>query len=58
MWQISFRRRAADVAAAVKVEHGAVGRNGIHVWPMVVSAGLPESAAAIEGLATFFKAHS
>jgi len=51
MWQISFRRRAADVAAAVKVEHGAV-------WPMVVSAGLPESAAAIEGLATFFKAHS
>jgi hypothetical protein len=30
-------------------------RHGIHVWPVFISAGLPESAAAIERLATFFK---
>ena len=29
--------------------------HGIHVWPVFISAGLPESAAAIERLATFFK---
>jgi epsilon-lactone hydrolase len=30
-------------------------RHGIHVWPVFISAGLPESAAAIERLAAFFK---
>ena len=30
-------------------------RHGIHVWPIFISAGLPESAAAIERLAIFFK---
>jgi hypothetical protein len=29
--------------------------HGIHVWPVFISAVLPESAAAIERLATFFK---
>ena len=30
-------------------------RHGIHVWPVFISAGLPESAAAIERLAAFSK---
>jgi hypothetical protein len=30
-------------------------RHGIHVWPVFISSGLPESAAAIEHLAAFFK---
>jgi monoterpene epsilon-lactone hydrolase len=30
-------------------------RHGFHVWPVFVSAGLPESAAAIERLAAFLK---
>ena len=30
--------------------------HGIHVWPVYISAGLPESALAIEQLATFLKA--
>lgn len=29
--------------------------HGIHVWPVFISAGLPESAAAIERLASFLK---
>jgi acetyl esterase/lipase len=32
--------------------------NGIHVWPVYISAGLPESALAIEQLAAFLKVHS
>jgi epsilon-lactone hydrolase len=32
--------------------------NGIHVWPVYISAGLPESALAIDDLAAFLKAHS
>jgi epsilon-lactone hydrolase len=32
--------------------------HGIHVWPVYVSAGLPESALAIEQLAAFLKLHS
>jgi len=30
----------------------------LRVWPVFTSSGLPESAAAIERLATFFKAHA
>ena len=30
-------------------------RHGIHVWPVFISSGLPESASAIEHLAAFFK---
>ena len=32
--------------------------HGIHVWPVYVSAGLPESALAIEDLAAFLKLHA
>jgi epsilon-lactone hydrolase len=32
--------------------------HGIHVWPVYIAAGLPESALAIEHLATFLKAGS
>jgi monoterpene epsilon-lactone hydrolase len=32
--------------------------HGIHVWPVYISAGLPESALAIEDLAAFVKLHS
>ena len=31
---------------------------GIHVWPVYISAGLPESALAIEQLAAFLKLHA
>jgi acetyl esterase/lipase len=30
---------------------------GIHVWPVFISAGLPESAAAVERLADFYDRH-
>ncbi len=32
--------------------------HGIHVWPVYISAGLPESALAIEDLAAFMKLHA
>jgi len=32
--------------------------HGIHVWPVYISAGIPESALAIEELAAFLKIHS
>jgi len=32
--------------------------HGIHVWPVFISAGLPESALAIDDLAAFLKVHS
>jgi monoterpene epsilon-lactone hydrolase len=32
--------------------------HGIHVWPVYISAGLPESALAIEDLAAFLKLHA
>ena len=32
--------------------------HGIHVWPVYISAGLPESALAIDDLAAFLKANS
>ena len=31
--------------------------HGIHVWPVYISAGLPESALAIDDLAAFLRAH-
>jgi epsilon-lactone hydrolase len=33
-------------------------KHGIHVWPVYIATGLPESAQAIEHLATFLKAGS
>ena len=32
--------------------------HGIHVWPVYISAGLPEAALAVEDLAAFVKLHS
>ena len=32
--------------------------HGIHVWPVYISAGLPESALAIEDVAAFLKLHA
>jgi acetyl esterase/lipase len=32
--------------------------HGIHVWPVYISAGIPESALAIEHLAAFLKLHA
>jgi hypothetical protein len=32
--------------------------HGIHVWPVFISAGIPESALAIEDVASFFKLHA
>jgi hypothetical protein len=46
--------RAAATTAGVDVAVVS-WRHGIHVWPVFISAGLPESAAAIERLATFVK---
>jgi hypothetical protein len=32
--------------------------HGLHVWPVFISAGIPESALAIEDLAGFFRLHA
>src|SRR5271155_4546036 len=32
--------------------------HGIHLWPVFISAGIPESALAIEELARFFRLHA
>jgi acetyl esterase/lipase len=52
LYDDATRLRDAATTAGVAFESW---RHGIHVWPVFISAGLPESAAAIERLATFFK---
>jgi epsilon-lactone hydrolase len=52
----AIRIRDAATSAGVDVTFES-WRYGIHVWPIFISAGLPESAAAIEHLATFLKTH-
>jgi epsilon-lactone hydrolase len=54
LYEDATRIRDAATAAGVDVAFES-WRHGIHVWPVFISAGLPESAAAIERLATFFK---
>jgi monoterpene epsilon-lactone hydrolase len=54
LYDDAVRLRDAATAAGVEVTFES-WRHGIHVWPVFISAGLPESAAAIERLATFFK---
>jgi epsilon-lactone hydrolase len=54
LYDDATRIRDAAIAAGVSVAFES-WRHGIHVWPVFISAGLPESAAAIEHLATFFK---
>ena len=51
--------RIRDAATAAGVDTTfAPWIHGIHVWPVYISAGLPESALAIEELAAFLKARS
>jgi monoterpene epsilon-lactone hydrolase len=54
LYDDATRLRDAATTAGVDVTFES-WRHGIHVWPVFISAGLPESAAAIERLATFFK---
>jgi monoterpene epsilon-lactone hydrolase len=51
------RIRDAAILAGVDTTFQPWAR-GIHVWPVYISAGLPESALAIEHLAAFLKVHS
>jgi epsilon-lactone hydrolase len=51
--------RIRDAAAAGGVETTfQPWAHGIHVWPVFISAGIPESALAIEDLASFFRLHA
>jgi epsilon-lactone hydrolase len=54
LYDDATRIRDAATTAGVDVAFES-WRHGMHVWPVFISAGLPESAAAIERLATFFK---
>ena len=54
LYDDAARIRDAATTAGVNVAFES-WRHGIHVWPVFISAGLPESAAAIERLAAFFK---
>jgi len=57
LYDDATRIRDAATAAGVDVAFES-WRHGIHVWPVFISAGLPESAAAVERLATFVKAQA
>lgn len=57
LYDDAIRMRDAATTADVNVTFES-WRHGIHVWPVFISAGLPESAAAIEHLATFLKMHA
>ena len=57
LYDDAIRIRDAAIAAGVDVTFES-WRHGIHVWPVFISSGLPESAAAVERIATFFKAHA
>lgn len=54
LYDDATRIRDAATTAGVDVAFES-WRHGVHVWPVFISAGLPESAAAVERLATFFK---
>jgi acetyl esterase/lipase len=53
----AVRIRDAAVAAGVGTTFQP-WTHGIHVWPVYISAGLPESALAVEDLAVFLKLHA
>ena len=53
----AVRIRDAAVAAGVGTTFQP-WTHGIHVWPVYISAGLPESALAIEELAAFLRQHT
>jgi monoterpene epsilon-lactone hydrolase len=51
--------RIRDAALAAGVDTTFEPRaHGIHVWPVYISAGLPESAEAVEQLAAFLRLHA
>jgi acetyl esterase/lipase len=54
LYDDATRIRDAATAAGVDVSFES-WRHGMHVWPVFISGGLPESAAAVERLAAFFK---
>jgi acetyl esterase/lipase len=51
------RIRDAAVAAGVNTTFQPQA-HGVHVWPVYISSGIPESALAIENLAAFFRLHA
>jgi monoterpene epsilon-lactone hydrolase len=57
LYDDAIRIRDAANTADVNVTFESL-RHGFHVWPVFISAGLPESAAAIEHLVSFVKAHA
>jgi epsilon-lactone hydrolase len=57
LYDHATRIRDRDRVAGVEVIFES-WRYGIHVWPVCVSAGLPESAIAIEHLAAFLRTHA
>ncbi|MDT5318578.1 MAG: hypothetical protein QOD88_1100 [Mycobacterium sp.] len=57
LYDDATRIRDAARGAGVEVTFES-WRHGIHVWPVYISAGLPESAIAIDHLASFLRAHS
>jgi acetyl esterase/lipase len=51
--------RIRDAATAAGVDTTFQGwAHGIHVWPVYISAGIPESALAIEDLAAYLRLHA
>jgi acetyl esterase/lipase len=56
LYDDATRIRDAALGAGVEVTFES-WRHGIHVWPVYISAGLPESAIAIDHLAAFVRAH-
>jgi epsilon-lactone hydrolase len=57
LYDDAIRIRDAANTADVNVTFESL-RHGFHVWPVFISAGLPESASAIEHLVSFVKAHA
>ena len=57
LYDDATRIRDAALGAGVEVTFES-WRQGIHDWPVYVSAGIPESAIAIDHLAAFLRAHS
>jgi len=55
LYDDAVRIRDQALAAGVDVTFES-WQHGMHVWPVYVDAGLPESAQAIEHVAAFFRA--
>jgi acetyl esterase/lipase len=57
LYDDATRIRDAALGAGVEVTFES-WRHGIHDWPVYISAGIPESAIAIDHVAAFLRAHS